>query len=547
MKTRKLFSLIASLLALVLLLTACGGGGTTNTPAPSNPGNGGSISDNNQNIKDNTDVNQTAVSGVSEDAVLKAGIQGEPQTLLTYSGGVLGGIVADCIYDTLIFYNSVTGDYEPSLATKWETIDDCTTRYYLRDDVYTINGTQLKASDVVYTFRKGLEDSSSAPDYSYYDVDNFVIHDDFTIDIKTYEPFANAFIYLAQISFGIHCEADAEAAGGIEALLTKPTDTTGRYTFKEWQAGNRIVLERNDNYWGEPGYYKTIEIYFISDATTRAFALQSGDVDAITYVSATQAEEMSTNPNVTIVAQKAGAMVGMALNCTHAPFDNVLVREAIASAINKDAILQIYAGGYGSTVDVLLPGGNPLFADIDDSLKYTYDPDHAKELLAQAGYSEGELSFRVILNTNYQKIAEVIENNLKSIGVKVEIDSRELAGWMEVNNSGDYDANIVAWFPGNNIQPFYAMDGRVPFKSKGVSGIDSTEWNDLLDTLYATADIEKGREYSKQLAEIAAEQVPVVSLVSADYIFAADADLTNFYCNTKCDMLLFDLLRPIAE
>lgn len=544
-KVRKLLPLLLCC-AILLSFCACGAKPESNEGSNNDPASDpDKITDVNPGIQDSTQVNKDGVEGISEDAVLKAGIQGEPQMLRTYDGGNLGGVIDDAIYDTLIFFNSVTGEYEPCLATKWEIIDDCTTRYYLRDDVYTVNGTQITASDVVYTFREGQLNPSAQADFGYYDVDNFVIHDDFTIDIVTFEPFANAVIYLAQISFGIHCEKDAIAAGGMDALITNPVDTCGRYYFKEWLRGDRIILERNENYWGEPGYYKTIEVYFIADSTTRAFALQSGDVDVITYLNATQAEEMQSDPNLTIISQPAGTMIGMALNCSHPPFDNPKVREAIAYAINKDAILQIYSNGYGSTVDVLLPAANPLYTDIDASLKYSYNPEYAKQLLAEAGYGDG-LVFGLILSNMYQRIAEIIQSNLADIGVTVEIDAREITGWFEVQNSGQYDANIAAWFPGNNIQPFYVMDGRVPFVAKGLSAIDSSAWNDTLDVLYGTADVEQGRVYSKELLEIAAKEVPIVALISSDYLFAANSNLTNFYCSTKCDMLHFDMLKPVG-
>ena len=191
-----------------------------------------------------------AAQGDVTDETLRVAIQGEPQRIGTYDGGTYGGFIAENLYNGLIFYNSSTNSYEPCLATKWETIDDCTIRYYLRDDVYTQNGTQLKASDVVYTFRLGLENNMSHADFSYYDPDNFNIVDDFTIDIKTYDPFANAFVYLAQASFFIHVEADLEAAGGLPVQDTEAPDAYGAYLLKEWAPDYFVIscAKGNDNY-----------------------------------------------------------------------------------------------------------------------------------------------------------------------------------------------------------------------------------------------------------------------------------------------------------
>ena len=189
----------------------------------------------------------------------------------------------------------------------------------------------------------------------------------------------------------------------------------------------------------------------------------------------------------------------------------------------------------------LLPVGNGLYQSIDEDLKYTYDPEKAKEYLKEAGYEDG-FTFRCILPVTYQKVGEVVQSNLAEIGVTMELDSRELAGWLEASNAGDYDANMVSFFPGNNIQPFYMMDGRVPYNNKGVTQYPSDEWNDLLDQLYATPDIESGQVLSKQLTEIFAEHLPAACLVSKDYLFIADAKLDGFYTNTKCDMLVLHKL-----
>ena len=474
---------------------------------------------------------------------LRVAIQGEPQRIGTYDGGTYGGFIAENLYNGLIFFNSSTNSYEPCLATKWETIDDCTIRYYLRDDVYTQNGTQLKASDVVYTFRLGLENNMSHADFSYYDPDNFNIVDDFTIDIKTYEPFANAFVYLAQASFFIHVEADLEPAGGLAILDTEAPDAYGAYLLQEWAPGDHITLERNENYWGDKSYFKELEISFIQDDTSRYFAVQAGDVDLITYATASQAAEVAGNPDLQVFQQQAGTMTSMAFNCGEgcAFAGNEALRKAICYAINKDAIVQVYTGGYGSPVDILLPVGNGLYQSIDEDLKYTYDPEKAKEYLKEAGYEDG-FTFRCILPVTYQKVAEVVQSNLADIGVTMELDSRELAGWLEASNAGDYDANMVSFFPGNNIQPFYMMDGRVPYNNKGVTQYPSDEWNDLLDQLYATPDIESGQVLSKQLTEIFAEHLPAACLVSKDYLFIADAKLDGFYTNTKCDMLVLHKL-----
>ena len=482
----------------------------------------------------------------ADKSLLRAAMQGEPQVIRSFDGMTYGGTIADMFYDGLIYWNSQTDEYLPCLATSWETIDPCTMRYHLRDDVFTKNGTQFTAKDVVYTFKLGQENGVSGVDFAYYDVDNFEIIDDFTIDIKTFEPFANAFIYLAQTTFYMHIEEDLEAAGGVDALMTDAPDAYGRYLLKEWVPGDHITAIRNDNYFGEKGYFDEIEVSFIPDDTARYFAVQAGDVDVITYATTSQAAEVANIPELQLFEQTGASMQVMAFNCAEGKlFNNETLRKAVVTAINKDAITQVFTEGYGSPVQIFLPNGSSLFQEIDPALCSPYDPEAAKALLAEAGYPDG-FEFTLVLPGSFQKIAEVVQANLADIGVTMNIDAREMASWNESLRAGDFDAIIVQYSPGNNLQPFYLMDGRVPYTSKGPCQLKSDEWNDLLDQLYAESDIEAALPISKQLTEIFAEHVPAACLVSKNFLFIGDASLTGFYTATKCDMLNFDEMS-IAE
>ena len=545
MKTAKLASFLALVLVACMLLGACGSGAAqptsgndtpTSTKAPAQQGTIG------------TDIvsgeQKEGVKNIS-DETFKLGLAGDPLMLVPFQAGTNGATAAELLYDSLIFYNSITKEYEPKLATSWETIDDCTIRYHLRDDVYASDGSKLTAEDVLFTFQMGLLDDYTHTVYSNYDVDNFVIHDDFTIDIVTVKPYCLAFTLLASAEFYIQSKSVCEANGGEQAMYKNPVNGTGPYKLVEWKAGERIVLERKDDYWGELPYYKTIEMYVISDSSARTLALQSGDVDAMQDLPAPMASQVEADEHCEVLSVPSESCLFLGLNYSKEVFQNKLVRQAIAHAINKDAIVQIFASGFGTTVDILTPDAHTFNVDVGDDYKIGFDLDLAKQLMAQAGYENG-FTVNLLVPAMYTKAAEVVQNNLEKIGITVELDVREISTWVAGTIEGSYDTVMGVYFPGNPDQLFYNLDNRIGTGAKNYCNFGTDEYHALLDTVYQTADMSKSADARAELIKIFSEECPGVALSSSNSLFGVKAGLTGFYTTTKGNQLHLDHIRPAA-
>ena len=544
MKKVRLASFLALILVACMLLSACGSGaakpdtGAASTPAPTKaPAEtvGTDITSGEQ---------AEGAAGIS-DETFKLGLAGDPLMLVPFQAGSNGSSAAELLYDTLLFYNSATKEYLPKLATSWETIDSCTMRYHLRDDVYAVDGSKLTANDVLFTFQKGLEDDYTHTVYSHFDVDNFVISDDYTIDIVTFEPYCLAMTILASCEFCIQSQSVAEANGGEQAMYKNPINGTGPYKFVEWKAGERIVLERKDDYWGEKPYYKTIEMYVISDSSARTLALQSGDVDAILELPSAMASQIEDDENCEVLSVPSENCLFVGMNNAKEIFQNENVRKAIAHAINKEAVVQIYASGYGTTVDVLTPSAHTFNVDVGADYTVGYDLDLAKQLMAEAGYADG-FTTTLLLPAAYQKAAEVIQNNLEKIGVTLELDIREISTWVAGTIEGEYEMVMGVYFPGNPDQLFFNLDNRVGTGAKNYCNFGTDEYHTLLDTVYQTADLTKSADARAQLIKIFSDECPGVSVCSSNALFGVKNGLTGFYTTTKGSQLHLEFIRPAA-
>lgn len=526
---------IALLLTLIMVLTlvACSSAGGQESAASGSAG---------PNVPESDEPgNPTQLS----DETLVVGIASEPTSLDAADCGTYGGVVDNALYDTLIFYNSQTGEYEPMAATSWEFLDDTTTRFHLREDMVAPDGTILDANDVLWTFKRAMDVPEAIPYVEIYDFDNCKIVDQFTLDLKTFAPNASAFSNLAFTTLALMDESSTEAAGGVDSLITAPNNGTGPYKFVEWRPGEYITIERNDNYWGEKGYYKQIQIRFITDDTTRTLSLLGGDVSVITGVSSAQADTIKANSSFQLVEQTSKNAVVLCMNTKskNTALADVRVRQAIAHAINKEAIVTVGFEGYGTVLDTPVSRANPLCPELDAEYLYDYDVEKAKQLLADAGYADG-LSIELLYYAGNELTAEVLQNQLREVGINLVLNISEV--WADINATGNFDILLCTFFGRNNTQIFGLMDNRINYNDRNHCAYGEDSYHEDLDALYQALDPSSVAENAKRLMEQFMKDIPAVGLCSSNYLFAAKNDLTEFYACTGLDQLLVHKIRPAA-
>lgn len=445
MTAKKTLALILSAVMLLSMLTACGSkdnGGTEDDGTLH-----GTMTSWPTYSSDITVYASEPPAGFSETAVpntLTVAMGGEPNTLYPPEGNLVPTIIA-CrpIYETLINYNSFTGEYEPALAESWEMTDDTTIRLHLRKGVTCHAGYEMTANDVLWCVQRGSEIPVSKFLWSIFDLDKCAVVDDYTIDLVTYEPFGPLLDYLSNPNVGFIINRQAYEEQSPEDYARNPNGGTGPYTFVEWVAGDHLTYVRNENYWGDKPYYPNLVIRNISDDVTRALSLESGEVDVVFDVDNSSVQTLIDAPTSNLIAFPSFQMIHMGLNNKVAPFDDARVRKAMLYALDLESMVKLAFSGTAVVSDSCWPNSLSVYSAPEGDEKYTYDVDKAKALLKEAGYENG-FSFELLCadTSAWMQMAEMIHNALDKIGIEATVRVMDAGSMYDKTDAGDYTAYI---------------------------------------------------------------------------------------------------------
>lgn len=281
------------------------------------------------------------------------------------------GLINVQVYDGLLRQNNETGEIEPCLAESWEYVDDCTVRFHLRDDVYFHDGSKFTAEDVKFTFDRGAECIMKAMIFEPFDTSKTKIIDEYTIELGTKDVFPPFLTYLTNNATLIVSKSAVEAAGSDDVYGRNPVGT-GAYKFVEWIAGDRVVLERNEEYWGELPEFKNLIIRTIADDTTRGMALESGEIDIAVGLSTSQVETLSNSESVDVIPFMSYSLQYCGLNGAYEPLSDKRVRQALRYAVDMDTMSEI-AFGSGVVADGPISPAMSCYVPAGEDQQYEQD------------------------------------------------------------------------------------------------------------------------------------------------------------------------------
>ena len=329
------------------------------------------------------------------------------------------------------------GDLIPAVASNYTVSEDhLTYTFTLREGVKFHNGDAVTAEDVVYSLKR----VAAPTETGVVQVEALSIMadvaavDERTVAITLTDP-SNEFISYLTVAIlpADYTEQDTKPVG------------TGPFTFASRSAQENIILEKFEEYWGQKAYLDQVTFRIIENAEGLLMGLQSGAIDICSHLTTTQVSQLSDS-EFSIAQGNMNLVQAMYLNNAVAPFDNVLVRQALCHAIDRQMILDLAFDGYGTLIgSSMYPAFGKYF---DDTLTnhYAYDVDAAKALLAQAGYPGG-FDMTITVPSNYQPhmdTAEVVVEQLKAIGVNAVIQPVEWETWVSEAYVGrNFQATLV--------------------------------------------------------------------------------------------------------
>jgi ABC-type transport system substrate-binding protein len=396
------------------------------------------------------------------------------------------------LFDGLMDYKPGTTELVPDLAESYEiTNDGKTFTFKLRAGVKFHNGREVTAEDVKYSIERVLDPATQSPGAGFFgSLDTIAVVDPTTIKFGLSRPDAT-FLHVMAINFA-HV-VPKEEVDKYGADFGKNPVGSGAYKMTEWTLGQRLVLEKNADYWheGVPILDK-VTFEFGQEPTTAMLRLQNGEVDVLgDQIPPAQFLEVKSDPQYAGQIVEGGQLhTGyVTMNVNTKPFDDVRVRQAVNMAINKDRIVRII-NNRGVPANQPLPPSMPGYAK--DYEGYPYDVDGAKKLMAEAGLADGVSTELYVYNTDPNpRIAQAIQQDLAAIGINAEIKSLAQANVIEAGGNGSAPmiwSGGMAWIadfpdPSNFYGPILGCGG-------AVQGGWNWSWycNEELDKLAAEAD-----------------------------------------------------------
>jgi peptide/nickel transport system substrate-binding protein len=328
------------------------------------------------------------------------------------------------------------GAMKPLLAESWEVSPDrLTWTFKLRKGVKFHDGTPFDAEAVKFTIERILDEATGSPRKSTATVIKAVtVTDPHTIALSTEKPFAPLLAQLSAYNLAIISPTQARKEGKNYA---KAPSGTGPFRLESWRTGERMTLQRNDDYWGEKPFIDKLEVRVTPEDQARALQLLGGEVDVIASVPPVLLPRLAS-AQTKVLRETGFRTVYIGLNSKMAPWDNPKVRQALAHAINTDAIIKGVLSGVGRQGVGI---ESPVIGGAHQGLTpLSFDPAKAKALLAEAGFPGGVDSVLYTPTGRYlndRQVAEAVQAQAREVGIRLKIEAPEWATFQQLLDTKD--------------------------------------------------------------------------------------------------------------
>jgi peptide/nickel transport system substrate-binding protein len=450
------------------------------------------------------------------------------------------------VFDTLVMLFGDTSELQPGLATSWEISDDgLQYTLALREGVKFHDGTPFNADAVVFTFERMLDENHPYYDdtfpwagYYFGNVESIEALDDMTVRFTLKKPQSTFLTLLKHVSGGIVSPTAVEKWG--DDFRSHPVGT-GPFKFVEWEKGQRVVLEANEDYWRGAPKIKRVIFKPVPDPTARLNQLRSGEVHLMVAFPPEFIPEIEEDPNLTLNSETGAHTWWVAFNTTEPPFDDVRVREAVNYAVDKEAIVRDVLYGSASLSGGLVPGS--VRWSSPEVEPYPYDPERAKELLAEAGYPDGfETDFLVPESGSGMiapvGLATVIQAYLSEVGIEANLVTQEWNSYLETYQAGLEDAKAgmaeMSWMRDTNDPALFSPANLNCDPATGFFNVGkycNEEVDALFEEAIATSDDAKKEELYRKIHEIIAEDAPWLFMFHANQTIASRNEVKGLVAN----------------
>ena len=452
---------------------------------------------------------------------LVAAIGGEPDQLDPHkTTSYFSFEVLENVYDTLVEPDP-QGTMQPDLATSWKvSSDQLTWTFTMRQGVKFSDGTDLSADDVAYSYKR-IIDGKLSPSWRFASVSSVSAPDKSTVVIKVKTPTPN----LLTLIGGFKGLAIVEKANVTDGKIGRDPIGSGPFEVAEWTGGDHITLKANPDYWGAKPQLASVKYRFISDGNTAITALKNGEIQWTDSIPPQQVKTLQSNDSIKLSVSPSNDYYYLSLNEKNKPWNNTAARQAIAYAIDRDAIIQATTYGTATPNQLAIPKQSAWYTAYS---KYSKDTAKAKQLLAAAGYTGGTLNF--LATSDYPETvtaAQIIASDLQPLGITVKITTVDFATFLSDESAGKWDMYMLSWV--GNIDPaeYYFSQQRTD-ASLNFQHYSNTKVDKLLDAGAVETDMAKRKQDYAQAATQVADDASYIYLYNPAVIQAWSPKLTGY-------------------
>lgn len=421
------------------------------------------------------------------------------------------------LYDPLMYMNpDGTHDPEPRIAESYEISEDgLDYTFYLRDDVTFHDGTPLTSADVKFSLEMYMDSEYQGSQVT--GLASVDTPDDYTVVCHLESAYSPFMLGVCQVNIASKSYFESSE----DDFVNSPVGS-GPYTYVGRNNGSNVTLEAYEDYYRGAASIKNVTFEVIPDQSTTAIALQTGEVNFATIESASIAQ-LQANDAITIAEVATSGFTYVSMNTEKAPFDNVLVRQAINYAINRDNIVAVCYDGEAEVNSNIC--SKDRFGYSEDQLQYTYDPDKAVELLAEAGvetpYDLGEL----LVAEKYSNIATVLQSDLAAVGLNVTISVKEFNSYIGELTSGNYDITALEMTldgDSQNLEMAFTTDY---IGTANNARYSDTDMDDLFSQTRTETDTDARAELFNQILTKAQDEAIYAVICNPLTLYAYNSDL----------------------
>ena len=506
---RNALALCLAVLMMATMLAGCSGGASSSTPASASASAASGASSNDSS---------TLTLAINADILTT-----DPQAL---NNGTTTSVLYN-VFSNLVKYDDA-GEIVMDLAESYELLEDQVTwEFKIREDAVFHDGTPVTAEDVAWSLTRVMTDESSSDYMNFSPLAEAVAVDDYTVHVVSDDPYPIMLQLLCKGGAAVLPKAYFEE-NGEEAWLANPIGS-GPYQLTEYVKDDHVTLVPFADYYGEqnPDWEEVI-FRVVPESSTRVGELIAGNVDAVNMVIPTEWERVNGNEGTAVVNGPSTRVYQLALKTDKGPTADLRVRQAIDLAIDDQTIVDTILQGAGTPMLTRVPSGvNGCNEDLVG--KYNYDPERAKELLAEAGYPDG-FSMKIEAPTGRYtmdaEISQAIVAMLSQVGITVDLQLLESSAYSNVFSAHSAEDGFMTCFGLGFFDASYGMIGYFGVNTSGESNWNNQEYIDMYYEAEFNMNEEERTQLFQEMQQMVADEVPYAIICQIDNSYGVKDSIT---------------------